>query len=111
MNEEEDMWIFTNKGFFSIDQDKIDPASLIVRSRFPRHISQLFPDAKVQETPGKDYRYRATMPRAEVVKTMVNEMNKLDYYPNFKESIEDGRYQDACVDVWATLHHHQKRGN
>jgi hypothetical protein len=98
------MWLFTSKGFISVVADKDDPenGSLLVRSRDRTHIIKLFPDAKVFSKTPSDYKWRAWISRSEVsalVQSQVNELN----YTNFKNSIEDDRYHDACLDVWNVM--------
>jgi hypothetical protein len=102
------MWVFTNRGFLSVVQDRDDSDTLIVRSRFPGQIEALFPEAVVSKTPGRDYLYRALLPRAEVAEVMRREVEAIDY-DNFKNYIGDDEYHDACLDVWTALHRHQKR--
>ncbi|PKN35643.1 MAG: hypothetical protein CVU61_02135 [Deltaproteobacteria bacterium HGW-Deltaproteobacteria-19] len=102
------MWVFTNRGFLSVVQDHDDPDTLVVRSRFPGQIQALFPKATVSRTPGRDYLYRAFLPKAEVAEAIRREVEAIDY-GNFKNSIGDDRYHDACLDVWTALYRHQKR--
>lgn len=102
------MWIFTNRGFLSVVQDPADPGALVVRSRFPGQIEALFPKAAVSKTPGRDYLYRAFLPKAEVAEVIRREVDAIDY-GNFKNSVGDDRYHDACLDVWTALYRHQKR--
>jgi hypothetical protein len=102
------MWVFTSKGFISVVEHRDDPGTLVVRSRFPGHIKSLFPKAKVIKTPERDYLYRAFVPRQEVMQAISEAVEKLDY-PNFKNSIGEDRYHDACLDVWTALYRHQRR--
>jgi len=102
------MWVFTNRGFVSIVENRGDPKTMVVRSRFAGHIKNLFPKAKVLKTPQADYLYRAFIPRPLVVDKLSEAIEEIDY-PNFKNSIGDDRYHDACMDVWSTLYRHQKR--
>jgi len=101
------MWIFTDKAFLSIIQDFRDPDTLIVRARFPDHIRNIFPDALVTKTPGRDYLYRTLLPRGEVVERIKALVEGIDY-PNFKDSVEEPLYQRACGEVWGILHRYQK---
>jgi hypothetical protein len=101
------MWIFTNKGFLSIIQDFRDPDVLIVRSRFPDHIGHFFPDAKIAKTAGRDYLYRALLPRREVADALKKYTEEMDY-TNFKDSVDEPIYQRACSEVWGIMRRHQK---
>ncbi len=101
------MWLFTSTGFLSIVQDGDDPDRLIVRSRFPGHIRNLFPKAAVKRTPGRDYRYRASVPRSEVAAMAARQVEAIGY-GNFKDSIGESGYHRACTDVWNTLYKHQR---
>jgi len=101
------MWIFTDKAFLSIIQDFRDPDTLIVRARFPDHIRNIFPDALVTKTPGRDYLYRTLLPRGEVVERIKALTEGIDY-PNFKDALEEPLYQRACGEVWGILHRYQK---
>lgn len=102
------MWVFTNRGFLSVVQDRDDPDTLVVRSRFPGHIQALFPGAEVATTPNADYLYRAFLPREKVVETIRREIDAIDYV-NFKDSVEESDYHRACHDVWWSLFRHQMR--
>ncbi len=101
------MLIFTNKGFLSIIQAFRDPDILIVRARFPDHIENLFPDAKITKTTSRDYLYRTLLPRQEVVETLKKYTEELDY-TNFKDAVEEPLYQRACSEVWGIMRRYQK---
>jgi len=102
------MWVFTKEGFLSIVQDKNDPDTLVVRSRFAGHIKALFPSAKVLKTPQVDYLYRAFLPRRLVAERLAAAVGEIGY-PNFKNAIADNRYHDACVDVWEAIYRYQRQ--
>jgi len=101
------MWVFTNKGFLSIIQDFRDPDTLIVRSRFPDHIQNLFPGARVTKTTSRDYLYRTLLPRQEVVDVLKKYTEEIDY-TNFKDSVDEPVYQRACSEVWGIMRRYQK---
>ena len=103
------MWVFTNRGFLSIVEQYDEPGTLIVRSRFPGHIKVLFPETEVSRTPDHGYLYRAFLPRKEVAKVIRREVEAIDY-GNFKNSVGDPAYNEACHDVWFTLYDRQRRG-
>jgi hypothetical protein len=96
------MWIFTNKSFLSIVEFPGEAELLWVRARFPGHIEVAFPGVDVKETPECDYRYRASVPRDSVARWMAREVQDLRY-GNFKQSIAENFYHDACLSVWTEM--------
>lgn len=96
------MWIFTSKAFLSIVEFPGESDMLWVRARFPGHIEAVFPGVEVKETPAADYRYRATVPRDAVARWMAREVQDLKY-GNFKQSIVENFYHDACLSVWTEM--------
>jgi hypothetical protein len=85
------MWVFTNKGFFSIVEDRNDSTKLLVRSRIKGDLERVFGDeieeagAWVTETPKADYRFRVFLPKEMVVAQIAREVSEIDY-GNFKNS-------------------------
>ncbi|MDI9569145.1 MAG: hypothetical protein QM278_00200 [Pseudomonadota bacterium] len=100
------MWIFADQGYLSIIQDFRDPDTLIVRARFPDHIRNIFPDAQVTKTPGRDYLYRTLLPRGEVAERIKALVEGIEY-SNFKDAVEAPLYQRACGEIWGILHRYQ----
>ena len=100
------MWLFTSKGFVSIVADKDDSTHgrLLVRSRDKSHIKELFPEAEVFSKQPSDYQWRAWVYRLDVERAVAKYIDKLNY-TNFKDSISDDKYHDACIDVWGTMYH------
>lgn len=96
------MWIMTNKGFVSIVDKSEVPGCLMVRARRPGHIKNLFPSAKVRESFGTDYRYRADIPRYEAASVIAREIAGIGY-SNFKDSVKEKAYHDALMGVWHEL--------
>jgi len=78
----------------------------MVRSRKDGHIQAVFGDVEVIKTPKNDYLYRAFIPRAVVAATIAQRLMKLDY-GNFKASIPDDVYHDACANVWGVMNSYQ----
>lgn len=93
------MWIMTSNAFLSVVDKSSEKGCLLVRSRAPKHIKNVFPDANVRETFGTDYRYRADIPRADVAAAVVQQIEAIDY-SNFKDSVREKRYHDALMGVW-----------
>ena len=71
------MWIFLNDAFVSIVADRKDRTRLLVRGRLPGDIERLWPEAEVLEGQGSDYRFRAFLPRAAVVKTITKRLRDI----------------------------------
>lgn len=95
------MWIFANDAFLSIVAHR-NPDRLWVRARRAQDIRNVFPDAAVAHTPGRDYAYRSAIKRKTVERAMAQEIRRIDY-TNFKDSIEDEARHDACSEVWSVM--------
>jgi len=96
------MWIFTTNSMLSIVQHQNKPAKLLVRARFPGDIEEMFPRARVRETPGHDYRFRATVTRKAVATALANAAMRIDY-GNFKQTLDDPDRHTAYFAVWAAM--------
>jgi hypothetical protein len=103
------MWIFTKDGFLSIVQHNDKPDILIVRSRFKGHIERIFGHAAPKvDTTGKDYEYRAEIPKEKVAMVM-SDMIKDIYYGNFKNEIcnkmdqLDKTYVQRCFQTYEVM--------
>ena len=99
------MWLFTNQGFISVVADRENPetGNLLVRSRDRDHLENLFPNAEIFSKTPSDYRWRAWISRDDVSQLMLAQVQNLNY-TNFKNSIPDDKYHDACLDVWHVVH-------
>ena len=95
------MWLFSKNSFLSIVKDKEKKDSLLVRARFNQDINKLFPRAKVTVGGGTDYLYRASIPRKEVVKKMMEQVSNIEY-TNFKNSNDHTRHAHL-LDVWEVM--------
>jgi hypothetical protein len=93
------MWICTNNAFLSIVNKDCGPDELLVRSRRPKDIRNVFPDADVRETIGNDYQFRAVLPKA-VVGAKLADLAMAINYPNFKNSVGDKKLATAYGRVW-----------
>ena len=100
------MWVFLSDAFLSVieptPKDGGTPGDLVVRARLPGDIQRVFPDAEVIETPARDYRFRALLPRAEVAAAMARAVEGIGY-TNFKGSVEDRDRHDCYMDVWEVM--------
>lgn len=105
------MWLFLNDAFLSV-VDKGDPSrhTLLVRGRRPGDIERVFPDAKVTEGEGTDYRFRARLPREAVAQRFADAARQIDY-GNFKGSVDDQERHDAYMKVWEAMYRYQERVN
>lgn len=119
------MWLFLNNGFFSIvAPTQADPALkaetpsrlpslmkdyLLVRSRRKGDIERVFGSAiRIVTSPDRDYRFRALVPRSAVA-TIISAQVAGISYNNFKSSIKDNAYHDACSRVWGVMDDYQRR--
>lgn len=96
------MWNFLNNSFISVVAKAPNPNQLVVRARVEGHIEAVFPNAKVIRDASGDYLFRAFIDREEVAEAMYQAVMNIDY-PNFKNSIKDNRYHDACSRVWGVM--------
>lgn len=96
------MWLFSQRGFFSIVQNINDPNSLIVRARVSGDIEKYWPHATVIATPDSDYLYRAVLRKEEVALVIIKMVMDIDY-GNFKLSIKDRRRSPWYATVWQTM--------
>lgn len=117
------MWIFLNNAFISIVDDSRPTygkgsqtgkpgAFLRVRARFAGDIRRVFPDAKVETTPGRDYLYRARIPREVVMEAIAKNIAAINY-GNFKGSVPEDDRHDTYQNVWGVMSRAQeakKRG-
>lgn len=93
------MWIMTNRAFLSVVDKSTQKGCLLVRARRKEHLKAVFPHAKVRETFGTDYRYRSDIHREAVAEAIAEQIRGVDY-TNFKDSVRDGDYHDALLNVW-----------
>lgn len=102
------MWIFLNNAMLSIVAPAPDSVAatndkLLVRGRLKGDIERIFPKAMVTETPGRDYRFRALLPRKDVAAAMVGEVERITY-GNFKDSVGEKDRHDAYFGAWKAMH-------
>lgn len=100
------MWVFTNRGCFSVVTSENSPQMLLIRSRFAGQIEAVFPNVHTTETSSDDYHFRALIPRPVVAQRLAELVGEIDY-GNFTDAIGDRHYHDTCVDVSATLKKYQ----
>lgn len=89
--------------FFSIVADVINPDNLMVRARDSTSIPTIFGDKyEVLVTKENDYRYRAFIPREEVMIAIARELYKIDY-TNFKDAVKNKQLHDSYIGVWYNM--------
>lgn len=103
------MWVCLNNAFLSIIQpSKADPLAngnfLLVRARRAGDIERAFVSYPVDvvEVPGRDYQFRAYIPRNIVTDTIAAHVANIDY-GNFKSSVKDRALHDAYACVWGVM--------
>lgn len=101
------MWIFLNDGFFSIVEDKINPAHLVVRARKSGDLERVFntPPKNIIKLPHRDYMYRTYMARHDVSEILAKRILDINY-PNFKDSIshDEADRKHAYSGVWGEMY-------
>lgn len=96
------MWVFSRSSFLSLIADPVDPDCLLVRARVRTDIHHLWPKAIVDVTPWRDYKFRASIPRAEVAEALGREVTSIQY-DNFKASVRDKRRAPFYGWVWSVM--------
>lgn len=97
------MWVFTNKGFISAVAHRTKRDHLLVRARRLDHLQAIFPGVEIRQTNNADYKYRVVIHRDHLAATLMTEVANMAY-DNFKNSIVDHEYHDACSTVWRVMH-------
>lgn len=100
------MWIFTSTGFLSVVAHRAKPDHLLVRARRAGEIESVFPNAATFTMDLADYLHRAILPRGEVADAIAASICNMQY-DNFKNSISDNEYHNACFGVWNVMHRYQ----
>lgn len=101
------MWIFLSNAFMSIVEDRQVRGNLLVRARYPNHIKNVFPKAKVSKSLDRDYAFRTSLPRETVSQVIADRVMSIDY-SNFKDTVK-GEYHNNCSHVWWTMYQAQER--
>ena len=96
------MWICLNDAFISVIEPKKGSEKLRVRARRKGDIERVFPDAKVQRTPGRDYLYRAEIDREQVAAVVAAQIRGIEY-GNFKDSVKNNKLHNAYASVWGIM--------
>ena len=102
------MWIFLNDAFLSIVSDRADSSQLLVRARCRGDIERVFPAAEIIGNAGTDYRYRAYLPRQQVMDTVSKRIKEIDY-DNFKRTVHERDRHTAYFEVWDSMYRFQEK--
>lgn len=101
------MWICMNDGFLSVVHKDGAPNEMCVRARRKEHLERVFPGAKIIETKGNDYRFRAFIDKNEVAKVIADRITNIDY-TNFKDSVKEKDMKKLYGEVWSTMYDLQR---
>lgn len=105
------MWIMLNNAFLSIVSPRPDSPTLDVRARAKGDIERVFPEAKAYAKAGRDYAFRAHLPRERVAEAIALQVAGIAY-PNFKGSTKENDRHDAYLRCWHAMADFQaKRGH
>jgi len=103
------MWLFTNRGFYSVVADSTTPDTLLVRARLRgdlERLGTLLPEKPVvTESRDRDYRWRMKVPFA-LWPAVMGQLATEITYPNFKNEVKkrQGRGRaDLYGAVWAEM--------
>lgn len=96
------MWICFSDSFLSIVTTPNDDSTLLVRSRRAGDIERIFSGAKVEKTPGRDYLFRASIPRQKVADVVAQHVAGIEY-GNFKNSVKDNKLHNAFSGFWSIM--------
>lgn len=114
------MWLFTQRGFYSIVEDRQKPGNLLVRSRHWGDLANFLPLVSVKgeprwqivRTPDADYPYRLSLPRDLVKHAVMQLAGEIDY-GNFKDQIHATPDQSGknrvYMKIWAAMRDAQIR--
>jgi hypothetical protein len=76
---------------------------LLVRANEAEYLRAIFPtEADIYQMANADYKYRVTVSRDEFKAIMLQQHDGITY-DNFKNSIPDHQYHDACAGVWSVM--------
>jgi hypothetical protein len=102
------MWLITTRGFYSVVADHYEDGNVLVRARVREDLEalgDLIPGLEVEETPERDYRFRASVPREVWTATAGALAEEIDY-PNFKNAVAERQGPERAGTygrVWWTL--------
>lgn len=84
------MWVFTDRGFYSVVQDSEDAEQFVVRARAKGDLTALkefIPDMRVVVLPYSDYEYRIYVRKEAWMVVLMALTGSIDYV-NFKDAVK-----------------------
>ncbi len=98
------MWIQFNNSFLSIVLNRNNQKELLVRARVKGDIEKIFPSAKVFIDESADYKFRAFLPKSDVVEKIMGKVLEINY-DNFKNSILNNDHERKKIysNIWFEL--------
>lgn len=94
------MWLCLSDAFFSVvEPDDVGGDVLLVRARRKGDIEKVFKGHEVKRTPGRDYLYRALIPREAVAQVLADQVRQISY-DNFKNSVKENKLHGAFARFW-----------
>jgi hypothetical protein len=97
------MWLFSQRGFYSIVQHKDHPDTFVVKARIKGDIEKYWPDAVIERNEAYDYLYRTSLPRDKVIPVITKIVSDINY-SSYKGTLEDSeRRREHYVNVWDIL--------
>ena len=109
------MWLVTTRGFYSVVENHDDPDGLLVRARVRgdlESLADLIRGLEVEETPDRDYRFRASVAR-DAWGIAAGELGREIDYPNFKDAVAERQGSSRAhvySGVWGILLELQEGG-
>ena len=100
------MWLITTRGYSAVE-DHQQPGCVRVRARAHEDLTALadvIPSLVVEETPDRDYRFRASVAREAWASAVAQLAREIDY-PNFKNAVagrQGSKRAHVYGEVWAT---------
>ena len=100
------MWVFTNRGFYSVVQNEDDPSELVVRARARgdlENLREFIPGLKILEWEGRDYPCRIIVHRPVWERAMQALTQDIDY-GNYKDSVkakQGAERADLYLRIWS----------
>ncbi|OSM03970.1 hypothetical protein [Magnetofaba australis] len=81
------MWIFLEGGrFLSLSADPSDPDRVLARARLPGDLETDFPGARITESDDTDYRFSASVTRAQALAAIAHEIEDMAY-PSLRRTV------------------------
>ncbi len=106
------MWLCMTDAFLSVVQPSSteDPTGemLLVRARLRGDIRRVFPGATERHVPGRDYAFRALIPRQQVALAVAKRVAGIDY-GNVKGATQERDRHDAYAECWGAMFRLQGR--